>query len=206
MSSRYQEVVIRSIDLLVASVLFVIFFFPMIIIAGLILLEDGTPVLFKQTRVGRNKKVFVIFKFRSMRTDLKRATGEISNRDSLLSDREAFVTTSENDIRVTKVGKLIRPAHLDELPQLINVLSGSMSLVGVRPDVPVQVADYSEQEWALRHKYRPGLTGLAQVSNCVDSMAQRTKLDLEWVNNRSVSLYCKVIIKTISKVLSRSSF
>jgi len=88
---------------------------------------------------------------------------------------------------------------------MLNVLLGDMSIVGVRPDVPVQEADYTFQEWNNRHVLRPGITGLAQIDSSVDSMAARTALDLEWVHNRSIRLYATVIFRTFFKVLKRNS-
>lgn len=203
---RARDIAIRSIDILGASFGLVLFSIPMLVIACMIFLEDGAPVFFKQSRVGKDKKPFLILKFRSMYNDPKRASGEIKSADTINSDRITFVTTSVNDTRITTVGKLIRPFHFDELPQLANVLLGSMSLVGVRPDVPVQEVDYDVGTWNLRHRYRPGITGLAQISPNVSSMEERTAYDLQWVQNRSFALYTSILLRTVSKVLKGNSF
>ena len=120
------------------------------------------PVLFSQTRVGLDEKRFVIFKFRSMFVDSNRPLGDV---DCQNGSQDVYVTTAKFDDRITKTGLFMRQKHIDELPQLFNVLRGDMSLVGPRPDAPVQKSDYSKKNWSLRCKARPGLTGLAQVDD-----------------------------------------
>ena len=133
---------------IVFSVLMLILLLPIFFLVGLaVFLDDGFPVFFLQDRVGRDGRVFVIFKFRSMIYHA-RHFGDYS--------------TINRDPRITHVGRFIRRTSLDEIPQLLNVLRGDMSLVGPRPDVPEQVGLYSELDWTLRHKVRPGITGLAQ--------------------------------------------
>lgn len=136
-----------------------------------------------------------------------RFVGEVDREgeENIAAQREKFITTSANDTRITQVGRFLRPAHLDELPQLLNVFLGEMSLVGVRPDVAVQEADYEPQEWIDRHVLRPGITGMAQVDPTVDSMKARTERDLTWVRNRSVGLYFRLLLETVGKVLKRNS-
>ncbi|MGB0960084.1 MAG: sugar transferase [Halocynthiibacter sp.] len=198
--------VLRLVDILVAASMLLVGALPMILIAALIWREDKDSIFFRQTRVGQGGKTFEILKFRTMFTDPDRFTGAQAAEDGSKKARADFQTTTANDPRITRVGKFLRASHLDELPQVLNVLQGHMSLVGVRPDVPVQESDYTKQVWIDRHVLRPGITGMAQVAPDVDSTATRTRYDLEWVQTHSVSLYIKIILKTVVKVLRRNSF
>ena len=135
---------------IVLSLLALVLLSPVLLVTLLaIWMDSGSPVFFRQTRVGRGGQEFGMFKFRSM-------------------VRNAATTgpyfTEANDVRITRVGRFIRRTSIDELPQIINVLIGHMSLVGPRPDVPEQRALYSKADWELRCAVRPGITGLAQVS------------------------------------------
>ena len=150
------------------------------------------PVLFAQTRVGRYGKTFKLYKFRSMVTDAE-----------LLGP----YYTQQNDPRITPVGRFLRKTSLDELPQLINVIKGDMSLVGPRPDVPAQREYYSEEEWQLRNRVRPGLTGLAQSTFRSDAtMEQRKSMDLEYVNKGNIWLDIKIVFWTVRQVFHRGGF
>lgn len=196
---------IRLLDLCIVIPMIFIFAIPMLVAAMAIWLEDRGSVLFIQTRVGQGNHRFKILKFRTMFTDHNRILGDEHVGLPSQEARAQFETTSTNDKRVTKVGKVLRPAHLDELPQLLNVFLGQMSLVGVRPDVPVQEADYMPEVWQERHRLKPGITGLAQVDSTVENTEQRTIQDLKWVQNASVGLYLLIILKTFAKVLKRNS-
>ena len=145
---------------------------PVLLLAALaVVLDSGLPVLFTQTRVGLGGREFGMFKFRSM---VKNAA----------STGPYF--TQANDARITRVGQFIRRTSMDELPQIINVLLGDMSLVGPRPDVPAQQSLYAPQDWAQRCSVRPGITGLAQVKGrSAVSFEQRLALDLDYANNMS---------------------
>jgi lipopolysaccharide/colanic/teichoic acid biosynthesis glycosyltransferase len=201
---------IRFVDLVLALLMLVLAALPMLIIVGVIYAHDGFPVIFRQTRVGRNGRLFTIFKFRSMRLgppdDCSSALAGAS-RDEKLLTRAAFQTTQVDDPRITPVGRLIRKTHLDELPQILNVLRGDMSLVGVRPDTPAQEVDYTEEYWCLRHSLRPGITGLAQVMNPIDGgMEGRQYWETVWIEQHSLRVYSAVLLRTVVKVLKRSSF
>ncbi len=145
---------------------------PVLLLAALaVVFDSGLPVLFRQTRVGLNGREFGMLKFRSM---VKNAA----------STGPYF--TQANDVRVTRVGQFIRRTSMDELPQIINVLLGDMSLVGPRPDVPAQQSLYAPQDWAQRCSVRPGITGLAQVKGrSAVSFEQRLALDLDYAKNVS---------------------
>lgn len=178
---------------------------PIFIIALAIWLEDRDPILFKQKRVGRQNQTFLIYKFRTMVNDCGRFQGDLIGSSLNESEREKFQTTAINDTRVTKVGRFIRPSHLDELPQLFNVIRGEMSLVGVRPDVPIQQFDYPSEIWQTRHQLKPGITGLAQINGSINSLELRTELDLFWVNNYNIQLYFTILFHTLWKVIKRNS-
>ncbi len=195
----------RICDLCIAVPMALIVAVPMMVVALAIWLEDRDSVLFKQVRVGQETRPFKIFKFRTMYTDKNRIMGDEYQGSPSQEARAQFQTTSANDNRITGVGKILRPTHLDELPQLLNVVLGDMSLVGVRPDVPVQEADYSPEVWQERHLLRPGITGLAQVDSTIENTEQRTSQDLRWVRSASVLLYFQTLFKTISKVMKRNS-
>jgi lipopolysaccharide/colanic/teichoic acid biosynthesis glycosyltransferase len=154
-------------------------------------MESGFPVLFRQTRVGLNGRTFGMFKFRSM----------VKNAASI-----GPYFTSANDPRITRVGRFIRRTSLDELPQLINVLTGDMSLVGPRPDVPAQKSLYSEVDWAQRCSVRPGITGLAQALYRSDSTeAQRLEADLRYTREASLWLDLKICWWTVQRLSGKGS-
>lgn len=159
----------------------------MLIIAILVRIKLGTPVIFKQQRPGKNEKIFTLYKFRTM-TDKKDENG------NLLPDSE----------RLTKFGKLLRSTSLDELPELINILKGDMAIVGPRPLLVKYLPYYTEEE-KHRHDVRPGLTGLAQICgrNNLD-WNERFEMDLKYVNSVSFKEDLIIIFKTISSVLKHN--
>lgn len=154
-------------------------------------LDSGWPVLFRQVRVGRHGQPFGMFKFRSM---VKNA-----------ADIGPYFTTSA-DPRITRVGRFIRRTSLDELPQLINVLKGDMSLVGPRPDVPDQRALYTEADWRQRCSVRPGITGLAQAQYRSDSTeAQRLEADLRYTREASLWLDLQICWWTLRRLYGKGA-
>jgi len=160
-----------------------------IVIFLLIVLTDGLPVFFSDKRIGKNLKTFNILKFRSM----------VSNAAEIGSFR-----TSKNDSRITKTGAFLRKTSLDELPQLINVLKGDMSIVGPRPDSPMQEHDYTPEEWQQRHQVRPGITGLAQTNGRSSiSPEERKKLDIEYTKKVKITGDIKIILLTISQIFNK---
>lgn len=153
--------------------------------------ESGFPVLFRQTRIGLLGRKFGMFKFRSM----------VKNAASI-----GPYFTSANDPRITRVGRFIRRTSLDELPQLINVLLGDMSLVGPRPDVPAQASLYSEADWAQRCSVRPGITGLAQaLYRSTSTEAQRLEADLRYTREASLWLDLKICWWTLRRITGQGS-
>lgn len=165
-------------------------FSPILIgVAVAIYLSDSGPVLFKQRRVGRGGRDFFIYKFRSMVIDAERLGG---------------YSTADGDPRITKVGRFIRRTSIDELPQLFNVLCGSMSVVGPRPDVPAQRALYTEAEWQLRNSVRPGITGLAQATlRSAATETQRKELDLQYAQQASLFKDIQIILLTFKQVFGK---
>ncbi|MFB5166675.1 sugar transferase [Parageobacillus toebii] len=165
-----------------------------LIVALLIKLEDPKgPVFFKQVRVGKDGKEFYMYKFRSMVTNAEELL------DSLLHLNEATgaMFKMKNDPRVTKVGRFIRKTSIDELPQLWNVLKGEMSLVGPRPPLPREVAQYTEYD-KQRLLVTPGCTGLWQVSGRSNvGFEEMVELDLKYIRERSILFDLKIIFKTI---------
>lgn len=165
-----------------------------LIVAILIKLEDPKgPVFFKQVRVGKDGKEFYMYKFRSMVTNAEELLESLLH----LNETTGAMFKMKNDPRVTKVGKFIRKTSIDELPQLWNVLKGDMSLVGPRPPLPREVAQYTEYD-KQRLLVTPGCTGLWQVSVRNDlGFHEMVELDLQYIRERSLLYDLKIIIKTI---------
>ncbi|MFL6692794.1 MAG: sugar transferase [Ramlibacter sp.] len=159
--------------------------------AAAVAVESGFPVLFRQQRVGLGGRSFAMLKFRSMVKDAA-ATGPYF--------------TSDNDPRVTRVGRFLRRSSIDELPQLWNVLRGDMSLVGPRPDLPVQEGLYSPADWALRCSVRPGLTGLAQATlRSQATPEQRLAADLDYARRPGLWLDLRIIARTFGRLTGQGS-
>lgn len=204
---KYSKPLLRAFDLAISATALCVLSPIMALIAVAILLETGGPVLFRQTRIGRGGRPFIILKFRSMyRSDSMAQTsqGEVRG-DDIRAARGQFRTTVPNDPRITPVGRFLRSTHLDELPQVINVLKGDMSLVGVRPDTPAQEADYEPGYWIKRHALRPGITGPAQIRSVAD-IGERTEFETLWLEKPTMTQYLTVLGATCQKVLRRTSF
>ncbi|PEC21104.1 sugar transferase [Bacillus cereus] len=165
-----------------------------LIIALLIKLEDPKgPIFFKQNRVGKNEKEFEMYKFRSMITDAEEKLKDLLQHNEV----SGAMFKMKDDPRVTKIGKFIRKTSIDELPQLLNVLKGEMSLVGPRPPLPREVKEYTSYD-KQRLLVTPGCTGLWQVTerNSV-GFKEMVELDLEYMNKRGIIYDIKIILKTI---------
>lgn len=181
----------RLVDLLV-SLLALVALAPLLLLAGLaVALDTGRPTLFRQTRIGLNGQEFGMYKFRSM----------VQNAAEI-----GPYHTAVGDLRVTRVGRFIRRTSIDELPQLVNVLMGDMSLVGPRPDVPAQRALYSDADWALRCSVRPGITGLAQARiRSEGAPGERLALDLRYVREHNLWLDLKIMTWTLGRLSGKGS-
>jgi undecaprenyl phosphate N,N'-diacetylbacillosamine 1-phosphate transferase len=175
----------RSLDI-VLSILAITVLSPFfIVLATVIKMEDGGCVFFKQKRVGKNGKLFELYKFRSMR-DKK---------------RESNSQTYNNSPEVTKIGQIIRRFKIDELPQLINVIKGDLSIIGPRPCLPQTSREFGIKS-NLRHSLRPGLSGISQISgNIYLTWEERLDLDLKYIQNISFFLDIVIIFKTIILVI-----
>ena len=198
-ASRHRETqkMQRLLDIFFSALLLAILCPLCAVIAVCIKLDDPGPVLFKQRRAGKNGEEFWFYKFRSMVADAeaKRHLLERSN------ERSGPVFKMRNDPRVTRVGRLLRKFSLDELPQLINVLKGEMSLVGPRPALPAEVNLYSARQ-RQRLSCQPGVTGLWQVSGRASlGFEQSVELDLYYIEHQSLWLYARILLMTVPAVL-----
>jgi lipopolysaccharide/colanic/teichoic acid biosynthesis glycosyltransferase len=199
MGQRWQLVLKRLLDLLVAAVLLVIISPLWLFIVLWIRMDSSGSAIFKQTRVGLRDKPYTIYKFRTM----------ISNADDLMksklenvTDLENFVFQEKDDPRVTRSGKFLRKTSLDELPQLLNIFRGNMSLVGPRPEVPAIVKHYTPEQ-RLRLNVLPGVTGLAQVNGRSElTLGETLAYDVDYVRRWSFWLDLLILWKTFSVVFS----
>jgi exopolysaccharide biosynthesis polyprenyl glycosylphosphotransferase len=195
----WRRVIKRASDLVLASFGLVMLAPVMFGIAAAVKLQDGGPVIFRQTRVGRGGQLFTMLKFRSMVLDAEnRKAGLIARNEG-----NGGLFKLRDDPRITRVGKILRDFSLDELPQLFNVLTGSMSLVGPRPHLASELAQMP-REAVRRSLVTPGLTGLWQVSGRSDLEGDdAVRLDLRYVENWSLTLDLLILWKTASAVLAR---
>jgi len=185
-------------DRVAASLLLAVFAIPMLLVAVAVRATSAGPALFRQTRLGKNGEPFTMFKFRTMVSNAE------AQRDHLLPSNEhdgGVMFKLRNDPRVTRVGGILRQWSIDELPQLINVLRGEMSLVGPRPPLPDEVAKYGEVEFRRLH-VRPGMTGLWQVSGRSNLTWDETlRLDLRYVDNWSPAADLRLLWRTVGAVV-----
>lgn len=196
MIKRVFDITAALIGLIVLAPVFVV-------IAVLIKLDSSGPVFFKGNRIGQHGEIFYILKFRSMVVD---------------APRKGPTITCKDDPRVTKIGRFLRRTKLDELPGLVNVLKGEMSLVGPRPEAPAWVERYTPQQRTVL-TIKPGITGLAQIkyrneeellssadleAEYLEVMNDKLNIDLDYVENRSFSLDIYILVKTAATLLRRS--
>jgi len=190
--SQLRDLLKRAFDLFVCFALLVVTLPFIVLTAALVFVEDGAPVLFRQTRVGINGKLFTLYKFRSMRKD---------------AEKDGAVWAKENDDRITKVGNFIRNTRLDELPQIYNVIRGDMSFVGPRPERPEFVNGVCQDIpfYDERHRVKPGLMGWAQLKYpygaSVEDAENKLKYDLYYTKNHSFMLDLLIVIQTVEVVL-----
>lgn len=187
-----NEVIKRVIDILVSSVALLLFLPLILLIMVLIKIQSKGPVLFKQKRVGKDGRIFSLYKFRSMAKDAEKDTGP--------------VLAKSDDKRITKLGRILRRTRLDEIPQLVKVLKGDMSLVGPRPERPFFVERFKKEipGYVQRLQVRPGITGLAQVHSRYDISARsKLRYDLLYVRRHSLFLDMEIILRTIGVILRR---
>lgn len=177
----------RIIDFILSLVILTVLSPILIVVSILIKLDSKGPIIFKQARIGKEGKVFKVWKFRTM----------IDNAEKIGTG----LTTAQNDPRITRVGKILRKTSIDEIPQLVNVLKGEMSFVGPRPAPVKHLEKYSEKE-RKRLKVLPGITGWAQVNGRnILTWPERIEKDIWYVNNISLWLDIKILLKTVKVVL-----
>lgn len=188
--SEHEEFLIRTLDI-VGSITMLLFLHPLILLVCLLIkLSSRGPIFYKQERVGKDGKIFVMYKFRTMKEDAESQSGP--------------VLATRNDPRVTGIGQFLRETRLDELPQLLNVLCGNMSLVGPRPERPYFVQRHKVLR-GIRLAVKPGLTGLAQVRNLYSLHPKhKIKYDFVYIQKRSFLLNLYLLVKTIPVVFSRN--
>jgi exopolysaccharide biosynthesis polyprenyl glycosylphosphotransferase len=196
--SRVARLPKELLDRSFAAALLAILALPMLLIALVVRLDSSGPALFRQQRVGRYGDQFTMLKFRTMRTDSESLRAELAH---LNQNSDGLLFKVKHDPRITRVGAMLRRSSLDEIPQLINVIAGRMSLVGPRPPLPEEVEAYTP-EVKRRLLVKPGLTGLWQVSGRSDlPWDEAVRLDLEYVDNWSTSLDLSILLRTASAVV-----
>ena len=182
----YRKFLKRFLDIIISLIFIFCFWWLYVVIAILVRVKLGSPVLFKQDRPGLNEKIFKMYKFRTM-------TDEKDKNGILLSDAE----------RLTKFGKFLRSTSLDEIPEFFNILRGDMSLIGPRP-LLVEYLNYYTDDEKKRHNVRPGISGWAQVNGRNSlSWEEKFKYDIEYVEKLSFLFDFKIVLLTIKKVLKR---
>ena len=187
----------RGIDLLLSLAALPVVLPLGLITAAVIKLDSEGPVFFKQSRIGRGGKLFTLYKFRSMFKDADEKLDELDH----LNEAAGPIFKIRRDPRITRMGGLLRKSSLDELPQIINVLRGEMSLVGPRPPLPREVERYDSHQLG-RLAVKPGLTCLWQVQGRSNIPFDKwVELDLEYIRNQSLWLDLKILLKTIPAVL-----
>lgn len=184
----YRKCFKRPADFILSVFALVVLSPVFVVVAVLVRIKLGKPVLFKQQRPGLNEELFTLYKFRTM-------TDEIDQNGEPLPDAK----------RLTKFGRMLRGTSIDELPELLNIAKGDMSLIGPRP-LAVQYLPYYTQEEKKRHSVRPGLSGLAQINGRnIISWEQRFEYDIQYVNTITFKQDIRLIIKTIGKVFRREA-
>ena len=198
----YAKFLKRFFDIFLSFLAIVILSPLLLIVALLVRIKLGGPVIFKQERVGKDAKIFKLYKFRSMLDPQTRDGKKLSDAERLECIKNGVDILTDEE-RLPKFGKVLRATSLDELPELWNILKGDMSFIGPRPLVKIYLPYYNEEE-KHRHDVRPGLTGLAQVNGRNSaSWEKRFKYDIEYVHNVSFVNDLKVFIKTIMVVFKR---
>lgn len=184
-TTLYAKYIKGVIDRTAAIIFIVLFWWLYLICALMVIVDSGFPVIYKQKRVGKKGKPFYIYKYRTM----------VKNADKIGS-----TSTEIGDLRITRAGSILRKTSLDEIPQMINIIQGTMSFIGYRPDVVHEDNNYSYEKYL----FKPGITGLAQV-NGRSTLTPKEKLDWENLYSYKASFLfdIKIIIKTISVVLKR---
>lgn len=196
LKNSWRSIIKRSLDVVSTTLSLVIFAPLMGIVALAVKLDSKGPALYSQVRVGKNGKFFKIYKFRTMKNNAEKESGP--------------VWAQQNDPRITRLGKFLRTSHLDELPQLINVLKGEMSLVGPRPERPMFVEELKKviPHYEQRLSAKPGITGLAQINRTYDEtlqdVKQKVRYDRFYIKKMCPFLDVKVLVLTVGTMMFRT--
>ena len=195
--NRYEKIK-RFFDICLSSAALVVLSPLLLVIAILIYLEDKGPVIYSQTRIGKDGRAFKLYKFRSMCVDADEKLKDLQK----LNERDGPVFKIKNDPRVTKIGKFIRKTCIDELPQLVNIIKGDMSIVGPRPPLPNEVEQYNSYQ-KQRLLVVPGLTCYWQIQKGEETTFDEwVELDLKYIKERSILLDFRLILLTFKVILS----
>lgn len=188
----------RTFDLTVSAIM-IVFLFPFfVLLSVMIYIESPGPVIFRQIRVGKDGKHFQFYKFRSMVINAEALKAKLEQRNE---SKDGVIFKMKNDPRITRIGKFIRKTSIDELPQLYNVLIGDMSLVGPRPPVPKEVAEYSLNDRKRLH-ITPGITCIWQISGRSEiPFNEQVKLDKDYIQSQSFISDIIILFKTIPAIL-----
>lgn len=198
-SKKIQFAVKRILDVILSFIGIVVLSPLLLILFMLIKLDSKGPALFKQVRVGKDGKDFTIYKFRTMIVNAEKKRELEIDPENLGN----FVFQSKSDNRITKIGTFLRKTSLDELPQLFNVLDGTMSLVGPRPEIP-DVVKYYPESYRQRLLVTPGITGLAQVSGRGEiELGKTVYYDLTYISNFSIVEDIRILFKTVTSVFKK---
>lgn len=199
---QLNDTAARSLDIVASLVALIVFAPVMLAIAIAIKLLDPGPVFFRHRRIGRNGEYFACWKFRTMVVDADERLARLLSQDDAAAKEWDENQKLRNDPRITPLGRFLRRSSLDELPQLFNIISGEMSIVGPRPIVDDEVQRYGER-FALYCAVRPGLTGLWQISGRSDTRYfERVLLDARYVSSRTLLRNVKIIILTVPRVIA----
>ena len=201
-TGRYRALIIKRLFDILGGLVGIIFTGILTVILGIaIKIDSPGPIFFSQTRIGRNGRRFKIYKFRSMYIDAEERKKELEDQNEMTG----LMFKMKDDPRITKVGAFIRKTSLDEFPQFLNILKGDMSLVGTRPPTEAEFEQYNEH-YRRRISMTPGLTGMWQVSgrSDIEDFDEIVKLDLQYIDNWSLGLDLKILLKTVSVVFKGS--
>lgn len=200
-NKKIYHLVKRLLDIVLCLLGLIIIFPVLFVVSSAIWLEDRGPILFIQERTGLDGTIFKIYKFRSMKVNQVKKEYAFEHHDGVPDDF-VFKNTQQQDASVTKIGKIIRKSSLDELPQLVNVIQGTMSIIGPRPEIP-EITKHYNQYQKRRLETKPGVTGWAQVNGRSDmTNGEKVELDIAYIEKANLLFDLKILWKTIGVVFS----
>ena len=201
---KFYKIIKRIIDV-IGSIVGIVILVPLIIGISIakIVLKDKGPIVYTQNRIGKNGKIFKMYKFRSMVVGADEILEKYLEENKEARDEYKKNKKLKNDPRITTIGKFIRKTSIDEFPQFINIMKGDMTLVGPRPYLPREIDDMGEY-YPYIVTLKPGLTGYWQVNGRSDvDFNERLSMDMEYINNKNLWLDIKLIIKTVLKIFRK---